>query len=451
MALLAILRRKLNNFTADKKFSEILTGSVWSLSARALGTGLGLICSVIIARFYGAEMMGVLAVLQSFLGLASIFTVLGTNTSILRLIPEHLTKYSPTSAFKLYRKTQYMVIGISLITGILFFLSANLIADRVFSKPHLSFYFATAAVFVVFNSLMLLNTQAVRGLRLIRVFAFMQILPQGFNLFLLILLGVILATKSVPVYSLFGSIALTGIIGWIIMEYSFKHRMQSQDIVQLMTARRIFSISFPMLMTSTMTFINGQTGVILLGMFRSEVEVGYYAIAVKLATLTAFMLSAINSMAAPKFSELYHSGKIDELFYVAKKSAKLIFWTTTPILLGLVVLGRPILKIFFGQEFAVAYPALLFLVLGQFVNSISGSTGYFMNMTGNQNIFRNIMFFTALANIGLNLLLIPAYGIYGSAMAAMVSLSFWNISTLIYIKMKYGKTTGFFPFFSSNI
>jgi O-antigen/teichoic acid export membrane protein len=105
------------------------------------------------------------------------------------------------------------------------------------------------------------------------------------------------------------------------------------------------AISFPMLMTATMAFVIGQTGVIMLGMFRSEAEVGYYAIAVKLGTLTAFILHAVNSMAAPRFSELFHSDKMDELFHVAKKSAKLIFWTTAPILLGLIVLGKPVLKI----------------------------------------------------------------------------------------------------------
>ncbi len=44
--------------------------------------------------------MGIVAVLNSFLMLATIFTVLGTNTSILRLIPECLAKYSPAAAFK---------------------------------------------------------------------------------------------------------------------------------------------------------------------------------------------------------------------------------------------------------------------------------------------------------------------------------------------------------------
>ena len=443
--MIDFIKRKIRNLIYDKKFSEILTGFTWAFSARVLATCFGLVTTIIIARVYGAKLMGIVAVLNSFIMMVTIFTVLGTNTSILRLIPEHLAKYSPSSAFKLYRKTQYIVIGVSLITSTLFFFSANLIADKVFSKPHLSFYFYLATVFIVFNSLTLLNTQAIRGLRLIRIFAFMQILPQGFNLILLILLGILLTTQDVPIYALFGGFVLTGTIGWVIMEYVFKKRMQTQDPIQPISVKEILSISLPMLMSATMTFIIGQTGVIMLGIFRSEVEVGYYAIAVKLATLTTFILSAITSMVAPKFSELFHTGKIDELFYVAKKSAKLIFYTTSPILIGLIFFGKPVLIIAFGHEYAVAYPAMALLAIGQFVHSISGATGTFMNMTDQQKILRNISLVVAVINILLNVLLIPSYGINGAAFSGMISLSFWNYAILRYIKSKHGRTTSYFP------
>ena len=445
MILIDFIKRKIHNLVSDQKFSEILTGSTWALSFHVIGAGLGLIASIIIARWYGAEVLGIVAVINSFLMLATTFTVMGTKTSLLRLIPEHLAKYSPSSAFKVYRKAQFMVIIVSLIMGTLFFVCADLIAARVFSKPHLSFYFALASVFVVFKSLMLLNTQALRGLRLIKMFALMQMLPQGFNLLLLITLGLLWPSRGVPVYALLGGFAMTGILGWFTMEYTFRQKMQPGDLVHTMCARKILSISLPMFMTATMTFVIGQTGVIMLGMFRSEAEVGYYAIAVKLATLTAFILQAVNSMAGPKFSELFYSEKIDELFYVAKKSAKLIFWTTAPILLGFVILGKPVLHIAFGQEFTKAYPALVLLVIGQFVHSISGASGLFMNMTGNQNVLRNILFIATSSNVAINLLLTPKYGIYGAAIAGMTSLMGWNIASLFYMKLKFGNTTAFFP------
>lgn len=443
--MLRFIKRKYLSFVSDTRFEEIFTGSVWALGARVISTVLALAFSVMVARLYGAEVLGIVAVVKSFLILVTIFTVLGTGTSILRLIPEHLTKYSPTSAFKVYRKTQYMVVGVSLITATIFYFSAHLLAGKIFSKPHLSNYFALVSVFTVFKSMMLLNTQAVRGLRLIKLFAFMQLLPQMCNVLFLIIFGLIWPNPDLPVYAVLFGFTTTGIIGWIIMEHNFKKRMQPNDRIHPISGRTILSISLPMLMTTTMVFIIGQTGVLMLGIFRTEAEVGYYAIAVKLATLTTFVLQAVNSMAGPKFSELFHANQMDDLFFVAKKSAKLIVFVTTPILLCLLVFGKLILGKVFGGDFSVAYPALMLLVIGQFVNSISGSSGVFMNMTGNQNILRNIMTVAACLNIGLNLWLIPYLGLNGAALAAMTSLCFWNISTLLYMKIKFGRTTGYFP------
>ena len=443
--MMQFLIKKIHNLFSDQRFSEILTGSVWALGARVVATVLGLMFSVLVARYYGAEIVGIVALVNSFLMLVTTFTVFGTSTSILRLIPEHISKYSPTSAFKIYLKTQYMVIGFSVITGIISFFCAELIAGKLFSKVDLSYYFALASIFVVFRSMMELNSQAVRGLRLIRLFAVMQVLPQTFNLSILIAVGLFWPSNDVPIYALLVGFALTGIAGWFISEKAFKKIMKPCDREFPLKGSAILSLSLPMLMTAAMTFFIGETGILMLGVFRPGSEVGYYAIALKLATLTTFVLSAINSMAAPKFSELFYMGKIDDLFYVAKKSAELIFFITTPILIILLIFGKAILSFVFGQDFAIAYTALIFLLIGQFINSISGSTGFFMNMTGNQAAFRNIMAVAACLNIGLNLWFIPFWGIRGAALSAMICMCFWNISTLLYIKRKFGKSTGYFP------
>ncbi len=439
--------QKADNSSSLEKtgFSQILTGSAWAFSAHILTAGLGFLSSIIIARFYGAAVLGIVAVIQSVLMLTAMLSVLGTNISILRLIPEHLVKFSASSALKLYRKTQYMAVSGSLITGALLFLSADLLADRVFSKPHLATYFTLAAVFVVFRSITLLNTQAVRGLSMARMFALMQVLPQVFTLLLLVLMTVFIDSKSVPIYALLGGFAVTGAVGWFLMESSFKGKMQPRDIIQPLPVRSILSISLPMLVTGVLTFIMEEAGVILLGIFRSQAEVGYYAIAVKLAGLTTILLLAVNAMAAPKFSELFHAGNMDALFRVAKKSARLVFWTSTPILIGFALFGRPLLSMLFGASFAVAYPALVLLVLGQFVKAISGSTDFFMNMTGNQTVFRNIMLCSAILNIGLNLLLIPKVGILGAALTAATSLAFWNVVALFSMKRRFGRTIAYLP------
>lgn len=438
---------KIKENLRDKRFSEIITGSLWVLSARFITTGLALFFNVFVARWYGAEIVGVVAVITSFIALAAIFTVLGTDTSILRLIPEHFAKYSAASAFKVYRKTKLLVLSISIITSILFFFGSNAIAVYVFKKPHLAYYFALSSSFLIFQSIMKLNTETLRGMKLIRIFAIMQFLPQLFNIFFLLVGNLLCSKKDIPVYAVIAGFTLTGIIGWGIIEYSFYLQIRRQErVVENITIGNILRLSIPMLMTSTMGFIIGQTGIIMLGMFRTEAEVGYYSTALKFAALPAFTLNAVNSIVAPKFSELFHLKKIDDLFYIAKKSSKFLFYINLPIVLILVFFGKPALFYLFGKEFVIAYIPLILLSVGHFIHCITGATGIFMNMTGNQNSYKNIMAIAAFLNIGLNYLLIPHYGIYGASISAVAILISISIATLIFIWLRYGQVVGYLPF-----
>ena len=85
-------------------------------------------------------------------------------------------------------------------------------------------------------------------------------------------------------------------------------------------------------------------------------------------------------------------------------------------------------------------------MLGQFVNIMCGSVGYFLTMTGEQKAFNYIIFMGGGVNILLNLLLIPKYGIDGAAAASFVSTCLWNIAALKYIKNKYNLYIGYWPF-----
>jgi O-antigen/teichoic acid export membrane protein len=450
ITLISHFHQKLNSLLSDNKFIEILTGSTFAFVGRIFGIGLAMLSSILIARIYGAKMMGVLAIVQAFMMMAAIFAVLGTNISILRLIPEHLSMYSLTSAFRVYRKTQYFVALVSILVGCVLFFNSSLLVNVIFSKPHLSFYIALTSLCLIFKALMDLNTSAVRGLSLIKTFAFMQVLPQASMLIILLILVLVSRQSNDPVYAQLAAWGVTALVGGLITDRTFRRRMQPGEHVQPMLLRELIALSAPMLMTASMGFIIGQSGVLILGIYRPASEVGYYAAAVKLSTLTSFVLQAINSMAAPKFSELFHTDQLNDLFYVAKKSTKLIFWSTTPILLFLMVLGFPVLSLF-GEKFSSAYVPMLILVAGQFVNSISGSTGCFMNMTGNQVIFRNIIIGASGLNLLLNFLLTSKGGMYGAAIAGAVSLALWNIWTLVYIKMKYGRTIGYLPILGSKI
>ena len=129
MLIVGSLRSSYHDLISDPRFTEILAGSTIALLAKVAATGLTLLSSVIIARRYGPDSLGTLAVINSFLAFATIVATLGVSTSLLRLIPEHSVLHSAASAFSLYRKSLVLVVGGSLLVGAILFWSSSSLAD----------------------------------------------------------------------------------------------------------------------------------------------------------------------------------------------------------------------------------------------------------------------------------------------------------------------------------
>jgi len=428
----------------NKHVKEVIKGSAFTFLAKIAGTALGLIASLIIARYYGANVIGTVAIINSVLAIFTIFGLMGTNVAILRLVPEYIEKYSISEAFYIYKKVLLIVMGLSILGGLVLYFGASFIASKVFNNESLKLFLLISAPFILIRTISTLNSETLRGLQKIKLYALIQFLPSVITILFLIFLTYFFYDKYNPVYIMFATnFIIFGILFYMLPKLFLIKDTRNSKI----STSDIISLSFPMFLTSVMHLIIGQSDILMLGIMLNEHEVGIYSIVLKLATLTSFILVAVNSMAAPKFSQLYHSGKINELKIVTQSSAKLIFYTTLPIILIYIFAGFYILKIY-GNEFTQGYYALIFLAIGQFVNAAAGSVGYFLDMTGGQKQFQYIVIIGAGLNIILNLILIPKYGINGAAIASMISIAFWNITAAVLIKRKYGFYISYFPFTS---
>jgi O-antigen/teichoic acid export membrane protein len=189
--------------------------------------------------------------------------------------------------------------------------------------------------------------------------------------------------------------------------------------------------------------------VYILAYLKSPKDVGIYNIAFKIATVTSFFLVSINSIVAPKFAELYWSNRTKELKKTVLKSAKLNFWSSTPVLLPFIFFPKFFMGLF-GIEFVEGYRSLIILSIGQFVNAFCGSVGYLLTMTGNQDVFRNIYFISTILNLLLCFILIPLLGVDGAALSFSISMIFWNVLSLIIVKKKFGFVTYYLPFLKNE-
>jgi len=199
--------------------------------------------------------------------------------------------------------------------------------------------------------------------------------------------------------------------------------------------KSILKRSGPMAISAVVYILMQSVDVLLLGKYTDFSQVAFYSVTVKLTMLINLVLSSVNSVYAPTFSELYSGGRMDELRDAIKKATRLIFVLTFPAIVLLFLLSGIVLD-FFGPDYTVAKTALYILLAGQIVNTFCGSAGIYMNMTGKQVVFQRILLLAFTANLILNVLLIPEYGINGAAVATCVSMIFWNLITAWYIYKK---------------
>lgn len=185
-------------------------------------------------------------------------------------------------------------------------------------------------------------------------------------------------------------------------------------------------VSLPLLLIDGSFMLLKQTDVLMLGLFLNPKEVGIYSAAFRTAEWVNFILASVNAIAAPLFASLYVQGNRDELQRLVSTIARWMFYPALTIAIGLIVFADPILGLF-GKDFIAAKPAMIALIAGQLINVGAGSVGYLLMMTGHHFPCAAVVSFSALMNVGLNLVGIPRLGVLGAGLATAFSMALWNI------------------------
>jgi O-antigen/teichoic acid export membrane protein len=193
-------------------------------------------------------------------------------------------------------------------------------------------------------------------------------------------------------------------------------------------AMRAWLVSIvPLALTAGLQVINAQADILVLGLFRQSDDVGVYKVAAQAATLIPFGLQAVNVVIMPYVARLHAEGDHHRLQRLVTQSARIILALALPLVLAFVFFGDAILASAFGPEYARGHTALMLLSLGQLVNAGMGSVGVLLNMTGHERDTLRGVAVAALANLILNFLLIPPFGLVGAAAATASTFVIWNL------------------------
>jgi O-antigen/teichoic acid export membrane protein len=169
---------------------------------------------------------------------------------------------------------------------------------------------------------------------------------------------------------------------------------------------------------------------LLLGALRSSREAGIYAAATRYLVIGSFAALAITQVVGPKLSELLSSrrgNRAEDVYRTGTAWSMALSW---PVYWTMIVFA-PVLLSVFGSGFETAQHAVAILGASMLFASAAGPVDVVLLMGGRSawNLFNTVV--AVVANVALNLLLIPRLGMTGAAIAWAASILANNVLPLL--------------------
>jgi len=386
--------------------------------------------SIVLTRSLGPQFFGIYVLTLSIISFGEIIALFGLEDTLVKFISEfRALGDAPRLRGAVLGVIGWVVILSFIVCAGLFLLSPYL-AEGVFAKPDLIPVIKIMAFSLPFSSLHRLSTASLQGVKLIKYKVFVQQLFLPFARLSLFVISVFVLDYGIK--GIVGAYVVTEILGAILSVYFLVRHIP--EILGFKPIRvefkRILSFSSSLFFSTLFKHVMNRADVLIMGYFLPATMIGIYGIAKRFTPFIILPLQAFNNIFAPMISDLYTNQKMKELEAQFKTIARWIFTCSLPIFTLLTFYSEPILSIF-GTDFVAGYAVMILLCIGQIVNAASGSVGYMLMMTGRPlaNTFNS--FLLCITNVGLNLYLIPKYGIIGAALAFVFSNSLVQLLRLI--------------------
>lgn len=176
----------------------------------------------------------------------------------------------------------------------------------------------------------------------------------------------------------------------------------------------------------------------MLGFYKGPVDVGYFENANKVISMTTAMLTATKSVITPRIANLVVKNKIQKIKYIVYTLFKMLNGLAIPAVIGLIIIAKPFAILFFGQKFVMSGYVLMCLAPSLLFIAWSTSLGQQYLIPLNRMKEYNIsIIVTAIINIGLNILIIKPFGLFGATIITVLAEFIVAICQMILLRNEF--------------
>lgn len=380
----------------------------------------------LVGRALGPEAYGMLTTGIMIGGIAATFSGAPLKNGLKKFMPE-FREDDDWASIKgsVISSLQITFIG-SIITGSIIFTSSEFIAVQIFENKNL------IPVIQVFGFLQLISRPSELIIETTVAFNKAKYKVIAINIFqpllqLSITAGLIFFAGMGVMGAVWGwvsAVALTIPLGVYFLEKKIGPVL-TRKIKSVHHRKKLLKFSYPLMFSGMVSVFLGWTDTAFLGYFMDQSAVGLYNAAYPTALLLLIPLQSLGTLTLTSFSELNAKGKSQS--EALKTTARWIFALTFPSFLIMTLFAPELLILLFGEQYAIAGLTLSILALGNLVNASIGHLSDAIQSLGHTKIiFYNTMI-NLVANVALNIILIPKLGIVGAAIATASSTIIMSI------------------------
>ena len=190
--------------------------------------------------------------------------------------------------------------------------------------------------------------------------------------------------------------------------------------------KNMFAKSKHYILSSMMVTIFAQTDKIMIKMMMDESSTGYYGAAVACAGMTSFVFAAIIDSFRPSIFEGQKFGEKTFKYRLTMLYSMIIYLSLFQSI-GMTILSRIIIYVLYGEAYLLAVGALRIVVWYTTFSYIGSVRNIWILANEKQKYLWQINLSGAIANVVLNAILIPCFGIAGAAIASLITQFFTNV------------------------
>jgi O-antigen/teichoic acid export membrane protein len=430
------LRRLAQRFVQHRNLYAVLKSAAQVFAIRMAGAALTYASMIFLARWLGAVNFGIYAYVFVVAGLLGLALSFGFNSSALRLLPDYLARRKwrrlngfLTQSFGII--VSFSVLGALAGAGLVF-----VFRDAI--EPH---YFVPLLVGLACVPLLTLLNQFESTAR---AFGWMNLAyVPGYILRPLLLMAFAgglmafggTAEAAGALWAMIAACFVAALAQGIFVFTGARQRVAK--VAPAFHTRAWCTISFGFLTIDGLRMLLDNTDVLLIGRLLDPHSVAAYYAAIRTGGLVSFVSFSMVALAVPKFAEIYITGTRRDMQKFVSGVIQMMFWPSLATAVGLAVLGPYVLSLF-GADFEMGYPTMLVVLGGLVLRSSTGPVEYLLNMTGHHRDTMRVYVFAAVANVCLNLLLIPTFGIIGAAIATYTAMLSGNVWLYLLVQKRLG-------------